>query len=88
MTNLFLEDIKRLPPEEAIPLLNEYIERNPDDEEGFIIRGRKYWSLGKRKEALNDYYKANELNPQGQSKMLIDYSNSILDFYSKDLLNP
>lgn len=77
-----------MPPEEAISVLERYIREFPGDEEALVVRGQKYWILGRRKEAINDYLAALAINPKSKAKMLLDYSNSILDFYSKDLLNP
>lgn len=87
-TNLNIEDLILLPPKEAIVQLSIYIETHPQDEEGFVERGRKHWALNHRKEAINDYLHALEINPQSRARMLLDYAYSILDFYNKDLLNP
>ena len=83
-----LEEINRLTPSEAIPLLTEYIHRNPEDDEAYTIRGLKYWSLNQRKEAITDYLAAIRINPDSRAKMALEFANSILDFYNKDLLNP
>ena len=83
-----LEEIKILPPEEAIEALNKLLERNPDNEEALTLRGQKHWTLNHRRDAINDYLAAIKINPESQSALLLKYANSILDFYSKDLLNP
>ncbi|MCH5226180.1 MAG: tetratricopeptide repeat protein [Muribaculaceae bacterium] len=83
-----LDEIKKLPPQEAISHLNRYITDNPDSDEAFVERGLNYWKMGKRREAINDYHHALTINPQSRAAMLIEYSKSILDFYNKDLLNP
>ena len=83
-----LENIKELPSLEAIPLLNDYIDSHPQDEEAYILRGRKHWSLNHRREAINDYLKAIEINPESRARTLLEFSNSVLSFYNKDLLNP
>ena len=83
-----LISIKRLPPEEAIIRLNIYIVSNPADEEALTIRGQRLWSMGRRREAVNDFLAAININPQSRAKMLLDYYNSILDYYNKDLYNP
>lgn len=87
------DEIKKLPPEEAITILDQIIE-NPTSlpssqyEEAFVVRGMKYWGLNKRKEAIDDYLAALKINPESRAKTLLDFANSILDFYNKDLLNP
>lgn len=82
------EDIKKLPPEEAILILNEYLEKHPESEESYILRGQKHWSLGNRRESINDYLAAIKINPASRARMLLEYANSILSYYNKDLLNP
>lgn len=83
-----LEEIKSMKAEEAIPLLDEFILKNPDNDEAYTIRGLKNWSLNRRKEAINDYLSAIKINPDSRARMALQYANSILDYYNKDLLNP
>lgn len=83
-----LEAIRQLAPSEAILILDEYIKYYPNDDEALTIRGLKYWSLNRRKEAINDYLQALKINPGSRAKMALQYANSILDYYNKDLLNP
>lgn len=77
-----------LPPSEAIPLLDEYLKSHPDDEEALIQRGQKHWSLNHRREAINDYLAAIAINPDSKARLLLEYANTILSYYNKDLLNP
>ena len=83
-----LDEIKALNPEKAIELLTEYLSLHPKDDEALTERGLKYWSLNKRKEAINDYLAAIKINPQSRAKMALEFANSILDYYNKDLYNP
>ena len=83
-----LIEIKELSAEEAIKELNLYIEAHPEDDEAFTLRGLRHWSLNHRKEAINDYLEAIKLNPESKARMALQYSNSILNYYNKDLLNP
>ena len=85
---LTLDEIKKLPPEEAIEALNRFMERIPGNDEALTLRGQKHWLLNHRRNAINDYLAAIEINPDSRAKMLLQYANTILDFYSKDLLNP
>lgn len=75
-------------PEEEILLLDRAILDNPSDESAYVERGKLHWKLNHRKEAISDYLKAIRINPDSQAKMLLDYANSILDYYNPDLLNP
>ncbi|MCH5228850.1 MAG: hypothetical protein J1F12_02510 [Muribaculaceae bacterium] len=83
-----LAQIKTIPAQDAIPLLNRYLLLHPKDEEAYILRGMKYWSCNKRKEAIMDYISAININPDSKAKMALQYAYSILDYYNKDLLNP
>ena len=83
-----IEEIKKLPPEEAIVILDKFISENPDREDAYVLRGLKHWTLGHRREAINDYLEALKLNPESEAKTALEYANSILEFFSKDLLNP
>ncbi len=68
--------------------LSERIERCAEDEDALIERGRLYWALGKRSEAINDYLAARRLNPEGKAKELLKATYDILNYYNKDLYNP
>lgn len=85
---LSLEEIKKLPPSEAINSLDKFLESNPLNEEALIIRGQKHWVLNQRSQAIKDYLEAIKINPDSKAQMLLDYAYSILNFYNKDLLNP
>ncbi|MDE7381148.1 MAG: tetratricopeptide repeat protein [Muribaculaceae bacterium] len=77
-----------LSSEEGIQMLTEYIEQNPKDDEALTLRGMKYWGLGQRANAINDYLKAIEINPESKAKLALKATNEILDYYNKDLYNP
>lgn len=83
-----LEDIKKMPPEEAIMSLDLYIKSFPQDDEAYTLRGMRHWGLNHRKEAINDYLTALKINPESNAKMALEYIYSIMDYYNKDLLNP
>lgn len=61
---------------------------HPDDEDALIERGRIYWSLDRRSDAINDYLAAQRLNPEGKAPQLLKATYDILNFYHKDLYNP
>lgn len=73
---------------ERIQALSGRIVADNRDEEAFIERGRLYWAIGCRKEAINDYLAAQRLNPDGKATQLLKATYDILDFYNKDLYNP
>ncbi len=74
--------------EEAITLLDAYIQANPRDDEALTMRGMIYWSMNKRSKAINDYLAAIDTNPDSKARMTLKSANDILDYYNKDLYNP
>lgn len=88
-----LEEIKSaihdgMPADEAIKILTRYITENPQNDEALTIRGMKYWSMGNRASAINDYLAAIKINPESKAKLALKATNEILDYYNKDLYNP
>lgn len=68
--------------------LDARIVADNSDEEALIERGRMYWALGRRREAIGDYLAAQRLNPSGKATQLLKATYAILDYYNKDLYNP
>lgn len=73
---------------EKLKILTHHLQLHPDDEDALIERGRLYWSLSKRGEAINDYLAAQRLNPVGKATQLLKATYDILNYYNKDLYNP
>ncbi|MDE6021999.1 MAG: tetratricopeptide repeat protein [Muribaculaceae bacterium] len=69
-------------------LLSDRLAKGSEDEEALIERGRIYWALGKRSEAINDYLAARRINPDGKAVQLLKATYDILNFFDKDLYNP
>ena len=77
--------------EETLPRLEALgarIAADAHDEEALIERGRLYWALGRRSEAIGDYLSAQRINPSGKASQLLKATYEILDYYNKDLYNP
>lgn len=79
-----------IPEDVALKLhaLSERLSQDSDDETALIERGRLYWALGRRSEAINDYLAAQRVNPGGKASELLKATYEILNFYNKDLYNP
>lgn len=73
---------------EALKIIEDLLAENPEDANLLIARGKILWSMGKRGEAMSDYAQAERLDPEGPARLLIEHSNSIMDFFNPDLLNP
>lgn len=75
-------------PEELLELTEAWLMEEPDSVEAHIIRGKAFWKLGRRGEAMSEYSAADRLDPEGEARTLLDHSNAIMDFFNPDLLNP
>lgn len=75
-------------PAEAIAIISEHLVACPDDDDALYKRGKLYWKLGDRRNALNDYNAAVAINPSSPAALAIETANAILDFYNRDLYNP
>lgn len=53
-----------------------------------IEKGKLLWRLDRRGEAMSVYEQAARIDPDGTASLLIEHSNSIMDFFNPDLLNP
>ncbi|HEY5570767.1 MAG TPA: hypothetical protein VIK42_04795 [Bacteroidales bacterium] len=62
--------------------------QNEPSETVFLLSGNLYRKRGDWQHALNNFYEALELNPEGEAKMAIEHIQNILDFSNKDLINP
>lgn len=86
-----METIKQLisdnKTDEALRLLDEYIKKNASDDEAFYLRGNVYRKTGDIRQALNNYLKAIELNPDSPAQIAYDAQIRILEFYNKDMYN-
>lgn len=72
----------------AIAELSEHILLNPMDDNAYYLRGNVYRKMEMFGDALNDYSKAVELNPQSSAVIAIEILNEILAYRNTDLLNP
>lgn len=87
-----LTEIKALIDEnrvgEAIEQLNAIIEKRPNDDALYFVRGNAFWKLGNRKHALDDYAVAADLNPDSPAAIAYKHALEIMDFFNKDMYNP
>lgn len=86
-----METIKQLISEgktdEAIRLLDEYIQKEQTSDEAYYLRGNAYRKKGEVRQALNNYLTAMELNPESPAVIAHNQMISILNFYNKDMYN-
>jgi tetratricopeptide (TPR) repeat protein len=74
---------------EAIGLLDEYLSTDsPARDEAFYLLGNAYRKQGNWQQALNNYRRAIDLNPQSPAAEAHRMVMKILNFYNKDLYNP
>ena len=86
-----METITQLIPagrtDEAIRLLDDYIEKNVSSDEAYYLRGNAYRKQGDIRQALNNYLTAMDLNPDSPAHIAHDQLISIMNFYNKDMFN-
>ena len=75
-------------PSRTLEELNAALQQSPDNPDLLVQRGRLLWRLNRRGEAISDYEKAAAADPDGPAKLLLEHTNSIMDFFNPDLLNP
>ena len=75
---------------EAINLLEQYINSNPKDnlDTAFYLLGNAHRKMNNWKLAINNYHKAIEINPNSPAAAALDNANEILNFFNHDLFNP
>lgn len=87
-----METIKQLIYEgrldEAIGLLDEYINQHPLDDGAWYLRGNAYRKQENFQQALNNYLQAMELNPDSPATQAHAMLMKILEYHNKDMLNP
>lgn len=83
------EKLNMMDAEKAISMLDAWIAEHPEDVEAYTLRGMRHFGAGHRSAAIGDYLTALRLDPENRkAKQALEYANSILDFYNKDLFNP
>lgn len=83
-----IDSLKDKTPEQQLELTAIWLKINPDDAALHIARGKAFWRMGRRGEAMSEYAAADRLEPGGEARTLLDHSNAIMDFFNPDLLNP
>ncbi len=86
------DEIKRLidanNTEEAIARLDLIISEGGADDTAYYLRGNAHRKHNNWKNAMSDYCKAMEINPQSPAADAYKAAVEILDFFNKDLLTP
>lgn len=73
--------------EEAVAAARESM-GGDNDAQLLYLMGNAYMKQGLRKEAMNAYRKAAEINPKGPAVEAGRMIDQIMAFYNKDLYNP
>lgn len=74
--------------DESIELLNDMIERNPDDAQAYYRRGSLHWKLGHRAAAITDFNASARIDPDGPGAVAAEHAMSIMNFFNPDQFNP
>ena len=73
---------------EALSALEQLLENEPGNATLLVEKGKLLWKLNRKGEAMSAYEAAAAIDPDGPARLLIEHSNSIMDFFNPDLLNP
>lgn len=73
--------------EEAIRLLDRQLAATPAADEAYFLKGNAYLKQGDVRQALNNYLRAMELNPESPAREAYRMQIDILNFYNKDMYN-
>ncbi len=74
--------------EQAIGQLDEMLQTDfPGKDRAYYLRGNAYRKLGNWQQALNNYRRAIDLNPQSPARHARQMAMDILNFYNKDMYN-
>ncbi len=73
--------------DEAIGLLNEIICKTPDSDEAYYLLGNAYSKKSDFRQALNNYLRAMEINPESPARQAHTMLMKIMEFYNKDMYN-
>lgn len=73
---------------DQINRLSLQIQDSPSDAALFFERGKLFWKIGRRAEAMTDFNTAISFDPQSPARAYLDMANDIMDFYNTDLYNP
>ncbi len=74
--------------QEALTLINQMIDGNPESDELYFRRGKLYWRMGDRSAAMGDYAKAQSINPDSPASKALEMAYDVANFFNPDLYNP
>lgn len=73
---------------EAINLINDTLDSEPQNDAAWFWRGKLHWRMGNRRQAINDYTKAVDINPISPARRAIELGQDIDNFFNPDIFNP
>lgn len=74
--------------DEAVSALDRNIEENATNALWWYLRGKTYWRMQRRADAISDYEEAVHLDPQSPAAHALEMARDVMNFYNPDLLNP
>ena len=74
--------------DQALAIVESLLTTQPENASLLVEKGKLLWRLNRKGEAMSAYEAAALIDPDGPAKLLLEHSNSIMDFFNPDLLNP
>lgn len=74
--------------EEALAAACEAVEKTPGDAVALYTRGKIYWRLGRKAEAMTDYTASSIIDPEGPGAIALQHAQEVVHYFNPDLFNP
>lgn len=74
--------------EEALNEANRAVEATPGSAMALYTRGKIYWRMGKKAEAMTDYTASLAIDPEGPAAIALQQAQEVVHYYNPDLFNP
>ena len=72
----------------AISALDRNIEKEPENALWWYLRGKAYWRMDRKSDAISDFEEASHLDPQSPAVHALEMTRDVMDFFNHDLMNP
>lgn len=72
----------------AISSLDRNIEMEPQNALWWYQRGKVYWRMGRKADAISDYEESAHLDPDSPAVHALEMTQDVMDFFNHDMMNP
>lgn len=65
--------------------INRTLDAEKQNDELYLLRGKAYYKLGNWQQAIENFMKAQDINPQSPAKHMLQLTKSILEYHNVDI---